>query len=210
MTAADQVAAWARGRSPRAGRTRVLAVEGRSGAGKSDLATAVADRLGAELLRLDDLYPGWDGLLAGVTAAHDWVLEPLSRDAPARWRRWDWATGRYAEWHPVGDRDWLVVDGVGSGARQLAPYLSGVVWVDAPTALRRARALARDGDTYAPHWSRWAAQEDAYYAADDVRGRADLVVDTSPGRVVDTSPGSIIGTSCEGSIIGTSSERASA
>mgnify|MGYP001676461007 FL=1 len=39
---------------------------------------------------------------------------------------------------------------------------------------RRARALARDGDVYAPHWHRWAAQD----GARDVARLADLVVRT--------------------------------
>jgi cytidylate kinase len=38
------------------------------------------------------------------------------------------------------------------------------VWLEAPATVRKERALARDGDTYAPHWDRWAAQEDAVYA----------------------------------------------
>jgi hypothetical protein len=39
------------------------------------------------------------------------------------------------------------------------------VWMQAPTSSRRARALARDGDTYRPHWDRWAAQEEAHVTA---------------------------------------------
>ncbi|BCJ56598.1 dephospho-CoA kinase [Micromonospora endophytica] len=195
MTAADRVADWARDRPPRAGRTRVLAIEGRSGAGKSSLADAVADQLDATLLRMDDLYPGWDGLRAGAEALRAWVLEPLARSprtqpparpeqaqlAAARWRKWDWAASRYGPWQPLPDRGWLVVEGVGSGARDAAPYLSGIVWVEAPTALRRARALARDGDTYAPHWARWAAQETEFHTAEDLPGRADLIIDNSTG-----------------------------
>jgi hypothetical protein len=39
--------------------------------------------------------------------------------------------------------------------------------------------MARDGDSYAPHWRRWADQEDAYVAAEDPVARADLVVRTA-------------------------------
>jgi hypothetical protein len=52
--------------------------------------------------------------------------------------------------------------------------------VDAPAGRRRDRALARDGATYAPHWERWARQEDEFYAADQVREHADLIVDNGP------------------------------
>ncbi|MDI6102532.1 (d)CMP kinase [Actinoplanes sp. NEAU-A12] len=177
---AARVVAWARGLPVDEGR-RMIAIEGRSGAGKTTLARAVADRLGAPLIHMDDLYAGWDGLREGVGVLCDWVLEPLAGGKPATWRRWDWTAGAYAEEHPVPDGDWLVVEGVGAGARVLRPYLRGVVWVDSPAAVRKRRALARDGETYAPHWDRWARQEDAYYAADQVRETADLIVE-NPGR----------------------------
>jgi hypothetical protein len=178
---AGEVAAWLRGRPARARTTRVLAVEGRSGAGKSTFAAAVAAELGAPVIRMDDLYDGWDGLLAGADALLEWVLRPLAAGRPARWRRYDWGRGEYAEWHetvPGPPTGTLVVEGVGSGARQAAPYLSGLVWLEAGADVRRARALARDGDLYTPHWRRWARQEDRYYAAHDVRSRADLTVTT--------------------------------
>ncbi|WP_307801642.1 hypothetical protein [Microbispora triticiradicis] len=170
------VARWLRMRPARAGGTRVLAVEGRSGAGKSTLATAVAAALAAPIVRMDDLYDGWDGLQAGVDALMEWVLRPLGRGRPARWRRYDWARGEYAEWHEIAEADTLVIEGVGCGAREAGPYLGGLVWLEAGEEVRRARALARDGEAYAPHWRRWAEQEEWYYARHDVRSRAGLVV----------------------------------
>ncbi|BEL03016.1 AAA family ATPase [Actinoplanes sichuanensis] len=178
--AAARVVAWAAGRPARAGSRRVLAVEGRSGAGKTTLARAVAARLGAPLIHMDDLYAGWDGLQQGVTALHDWVLVPLAEDRPAVWRRWDWAAGAYAEEHPVPDAAWLVVEGVGAGGRVLRPYICGLIWVDSPTVIRKRRALDRDGQTYAPHWARWARHEDAFYAAEQVRENADLIIENAP------------------------------
>jgi anthranilate synthase component 1/para-aminobenzoate synthetase len=51
-----------------------------------------------------------------------------------------------------------------------------VIWADSSDADRRARALARDGDTYEPFWDQWAAQEAEWLAADDVPARADVHV----------------------------------
>lgn len=176
---AARVMAWAADRPARAGSRRVLAVEGRSGAGKTTLAQAIAARLEAPLIHMDDLYAGWDGLAQGVTALRDWVLAPLAEGRPASWRRWDWADGAYAEQHPVPDADWLVVEGVGAGGRVLRPYLSGLVWVDSPTVIRKRRALDRDGQTYALNWARWARHEDAFYASDQVRQNADLIIENA-------------------------------
>ncbi|MEU8040409.1 hypothetical protein [Streptosporangium sp. NPDC049078] len=174
-----RISRWLRTRPARAGRTRVLAVEGRSGSGKSTLATAVASELAAPVVRMDDLYPGWDGLRGGVGALVEWVLRPLSLERPARWRRYDWADGGYAEWHEVPVTEILVLDGTGSGALAAAPYLSGLLWLEASDEIRKARALERDGDLYAPHWDRWAAQEELFHARDDVRARANLTIATT-------------------------------
>ncbi|WP_214105798.1 hypothetical protein [Acrocarpospora catenulata] len=178
MRQADEITAWLRDRPPQAGRTRILAVEGRSGSGKSTLAAACANKLGAPVVRMDDLYPGWDGLSAGIDALVEWVLRRLGAGQPARWRRYDWHRGEYAEWHDVRATDTLIVEGVGAGARPAAPYLSGLIWLEAADEIRRSRALARDGDSYIPHWTRWAAQEERYYTRDDVRSRADLTIFT--------------------------------
>ena len=45
-----------------------------------------------------------------------------------------------------------------------------------PGPPRRTRALARDGETFAPHWDRWAAQEEDYLARHAPRAAADLIL----------------------------------
>ncbi|WP_243407154.1 dephospho-CoA kinase [Frankia canadensis] len=174
------LACWLLGQPARAAATRVLAVDGRSGAGKTTLARAVAARVGAAVLEMDDLYAGWDGLAAGIDQLVDGVLRPLARGEPARWRRYDWPRGRYGGVVTLDPPAVLVVEGVGAGARAAGPLLSGLVVVAAPDEVRRRRALERDGATFAPHWDRWARQEERYLAANDVAGRADVLVHGAP------------------------------
>jgi len=166
------------------GGPRVVAVDGPSGAGKTTLARALAPALGtpgapAPVVQLEDFYPGWDGLDAVVPRLVEWVLEPLAAGRPAGYRRWDWDAGAWAGWRavpvPPGTAA-VIVDGVGSGARACAPYLSLLVWADAPADVRYARAMARDGEGYRPHWDRWAAQEEAHFAREGTRARASVVV----------------------------------
>ncbi|WP_369052220.1 hypothetical protein [Kineococcus terrestris] len=160
----------------------VVAVDGPSGAGKTVLAGALAAALAAPLLHVEDLYPGWDGLAASVPLLADGVLAPLAAGRPGRYRRWDWSADAPGADVEVPPAPLLVVEGVGCGARAAARWVSRLVWVQAPAGLRRERALARDGDAYAPHWERWAAQEARLFAAEGTRGRADVVVDSgSPG-----------------------------
>ncbi|HEY1778737.1 MAG TPA: hypothetical protein VGG41_21450 [Solirubrobacteraceae bacterium] len=163
--------------APAAGPTRVLAIDGRSGAGKSTLAATLAAALEAPLVSFEDLYGGWDGLEHGIELARREVLEPLARGESAAVPRYDWEA---REWTPA----WtltapalLVIEGVGAGARALAPHTSVLAWLESGEDARRERALARDGDLYAPHWHRWAIQEDAYIEREAPRERADLVIE---------------------------------
>jgi cytidylate kinase len=156
----------------------VVAVDGASGAGKTRWAECLASAAGVPMISLDEIYPGWDGLQAVTRTLRRQVLEPVAAGLPARYQRWDWDAGRYdGPWHTVRADRGLVVEGVGSGARAVADLVTSLVWVEAPLELRYARAMARDGEGYRPHWDRWAAQERVYLDADRPRLRADLVVD---------------------------------
>ena len=165
----------------RCGTTKVIALDGPSGAGKTAFAATLADHLpGAQVLHMDDLYPGWDGLLQAVANLHDQVLAPLSQGRKARYRRWDWGHDRYGRWHALPATDLLLVEGVGSGARPGAVLESALIWLEADRDERLRRGIERDGESYRPHWLRWAAREEALYALDGTRSRADLIISTAP------------------------------
>jgi len=152
------------------GRPGVVLIDGRSGSGKTTLAQRIAEKLGAQQLHLEDLYPGWDGLAEGSHA----VAGAL---ADASYRRYDWLVGSFAERVALDPSRPLVIEGCGAvttanlaAARRFAgPVARGAratwaIWLECPEALRRERALDRDGEVFAPHWERWAAQEDALFS----------------------------------------------
>ena len=174
----DDLAGFIRARPP-VGATRLVTVDGPSGAGKTRLAGRLARALGrAPVVHLDFLYPGWDGLAAGVDLAVAWVARPLAAGRPARWRRYDWAAGRFAEWHETPCAPVVVLEGCGAGSAALRPFTSTAVWVDTPPQLRDERLRRRaDWPGYAPHRARWVAQEEAVFAVERPWEQADAVVD---------------------------------
>ncbi|MFS0886183.1 hypothetical protein [Aeromicrobium sp. 179-A 4D2 NHS] len=176
---ADLLVSRVRERSPVCGATRVVAIDGRSGAGKTAFALDLADRLGAPILHLERLYPGWHGL-SRTPAMVRALLADLAIDEVGRARQWDWEHDRPGPWLSVRPTPELIIEGVGAGATVLRPFLSHLVWLEAPTEVRRRRALERDGETYEPWWDVWAAQEEAYLASDHPREAADLVISTAP------------------------------
>ncbi|PVE95746.1 hypothetical protein [Microbacterium sp. TPD7012] len=159
----------------------VVLIDGRSGAGKTSLAARLAARWPlagrVQLIALDSLYPGWDGLDAGVDRALEWILRPHGRGYLGTWRRWDWERETEAESHAVDPALGVIVEGSGI----LTPSTVGLgdvrVWVESGEPARKARALARDGETYRPHWDRWAAQERLHVERDDPRTLATRIVE---------------------------------
>lgn len=149
----------------------VVLIDGRSGAGKSSLAQALVAswplRGRVQLVALDSLYPGWDGLDAGVELARDLILTPHARGMVGVWQRWDWSVGEPAEAHAVDPSLPLIVEGAGLLTPSTAKLGDVRVWLDSPTASRRRRALDRDGEAYRPHWERWARQEQRHLTRDD-------------------------------------------
>ncbi|HSN44359.1 MAG TPA: cobalt ABC transporter [Propionibacteriaceae bacterium] len=167
------------GRSPR---RLVILIDGGSGAGKTTFAHAL--RLAVEevrgrpvqLMSLDDCYPGWDGLAEGSRMVIDDILRP---DNPGWWG-WDWDADATTDWHPLDPDDDLIVEGCGTITHESAPLASFTAWLELDADARRHRAIARDGDRYAPFWDRWAAQEAEHWARNDPRELADFVVDLNP------------------------------
>jgi gluconate kinase len=156
----------------RGGRPVVL-LDGRSGSGKSVLAASLAPALDAQLLSLDELYPGWEGLKAGSDSVHQTVLR--ARDPG--WVRWDWASGDAAEWHPLDPDRPLLIEGCGALSRANRALATFGIWLELDPVERRRRFSERDAGRFDGYWDRWAAQEDAFIAREDPARLAELVID---------------------------------
>ena len=133
----------------------VVTIDGYSGAGKSTLAAALASLLpGWQVLHLDDWYPGWDGLAAGARIARRIAADLREGRAPS-YEAWDWEAGETGATIRVPLAPTIIE---GCGAIEAEADLA--IWIADPGEdERRSRALARDGQTYAPHWRRWAEQD---------------------------------------------------
>ena len=141
-----------------AGATRavpVVTIDGYSGSGKSTLAAALVRLVnGWQVLHLDDWYPGWDGLAAGADIARR-IAADLRAGRASSYEAWDWEHGITGATIRVPLAPTIIE---GCGAIEAEADLA--IWIADPGEdERRHRALARDGQTYAPHWQRWADQD---------------------------------------------------
>lgn len=162
---------------PTLGDGRLLCIDGPAGSGKTTLAAQVAARRGAPVVHMDDFFPGWDGIRDAGPLVRG-LLDPLSRGETGYYRRYDWALGEYLETHHLEPVPLLVLEGVASGSSDWAGLVTTLVWVEAPRDERLRRGLARDGEGVREHWLRWMRDEDAMYAQEHTRARADIVVRT--------------------------------
>lgn len=153
---------------PRCGSSHAIAIDGPAGSGKTTLAEAVRSAavsrgLSVSLVHADEVCHGWDGL-PEVPHIVEELLARLRFDTQVNYPTWDWHRSRRGPDAAISPSDVVIIEGVGSGPRNCVPYLSVRFFLDAPPEIRKRRALARDGDAFAPHWDSWAAAEAAYFA----------------------------------------------
>ena len=182
---ADRIAAVAARRT-----TKLIAIDGLGGAGKSRLAAELEKRLQSlTVVHVDDFagphLPVWNW----QRFAHE-VLGPLQSDRPARFQRYDWSRDQLGEWQDVQTGGTVVVEGISASRRELGPAWDFVIWVECPRELRLSRGIERDGEALRWKWETvWMPEEDAYVRAQDPISRADVIMDGSDAKFYDSGVG---------------------
>ena len=171
----------------------LVGIDGFGGSGKSTLAKALAAfDPDIKVIEMDDFFlpsserPYGDWSSKPLGGSFDWrrverqILAPLSRDETGRYQRYDWDADDLAEWHDVPVGGIVIIEGIYSTRRELSPFYTFKVWVEAPRGVRLRRGLERDGKEAREQWENdWMPAEDRY--ADEHRPfeHADLIVDGS-------------------------------
>jgi uridine kinase len=168
----------------------VVALDGRSGTGKSSLAASLGTDLGAAVVDCDDFYTGGSDAdwavrppAARAAEAIDWrrlrreVVEPLRAGRTATWLPYDWDEGRGPVPRPISlaPARTVVLDGAYTARPELADVVDLPVLLELDHALRRERVSQREGDEFADSWyAVWDAAEDHYFTT--IRPRESFAV----------------------------------
>lgn len=165
----------------RVGETVFVAIDGLGASGKSTLASLLADTLGAEIIRLDDLSgPKSFSWMPRLKAE---ILEPVSEGATSLTYQPESWWGRTPP--PVTDQPVtpvMIVEGVGSHHPEVRAFWGVSIFVDTPAGLCLERGVARDMATGEPEaaigrqWKDWQTAELAYLAERDPAAHADFVI----------------------------------
>jgi uridine kinase len=185
ILAVDTVVAAIRARSVSA-QGLVVAIDGRSGSGKSTVAEALAQAIGAVIVPCDDFFAAsvtnaeWDRRTPEQRAADaiDWrrlkreAIEPLRTGRPARWYAFDFLAGPRGDGtYPVqgtptelAAKPVVLLDGAYSARPELADVLDLSVLVEAAATTREARLAAREAPDFLRQWhARWDPAEEYYF-----------------------------------------------
>lgn len=170
----------------------VVAIDGRSGVGKSTLAEAVADSVSAAVIIGDDFYAGgdgafWDAKTAAEKADHviDWtrqrpVLDDLRNRRSASWHPFDWeAFDGSLHRTPITAEpaDVIILEGAYSARPELADLVDLRILIEIPEDVRWQRLIGREGDSYVEEWdARWRSAEDHYFGTVVPKEGFDLVL----------------------------------
>jgi uridine kinase len=154
--------------------TRIVAIDGPGGAGKTSLAVYLARELDAQVVHTDD-FASWENPVDWWPELIEKVLVPLARGQPACYTPSSWG-GPEREPVVVEPVDFVLLEGVTASREAFRPYLAYSIWVEAPRDVRLRRGLDRDGEAAREDWERWMAGEDAYIAREQPAEHADVVL----------------------------------
>jgi uridine kinase len=165
---------------------RLIGVDGPSGSGKSTLAHRLLNELtsthkmAATLIQTDD-FVSWSKTNWWPRFESE-VIEPLLQGRDAHYQIRDWQGDEFGTsfgpWKTSPAADTIVMEGITCTRRAASERLSFAIWVEAPYELRLRRGLERDGEDHRQLWIDTMREQDAFFAADDTRARADIRIST--------------------------------
>ncbi|WP_404197517.1 uridine kinase family protein [Streptomyces tauricus] len=167
------------------GRPRVIAIDGRGGAGKTTLAEQLCKAVpNSAVVHTDDIawnhaYFDWGSLLV------ENILQPLRRGEAVDFRPEAWIThnrpGSIAV--PAG-ADFIWAEGTGIIREELAPWLDASVWIQGDLDEQERVSAVRDGDSpeQLEHVANWLLEELPFMLREQPWARATMIV-AGPTRI---------------------------
>lgn len=159
-----------------------IAIDGPAGAGKTTLAAGLARSFApktAAIIHMDDLYNGWSDPFGQEFI--DRVIDILQAQKSGRTldlTYFDWNTHSYSRSAQIKPAQIVILEGVGSGLMEFAPFLNALIWIDIDPEIGLSRVLERDGSEIQKQMKKWLTQQSKLFIANKSYERADFVLTT--------------------------------
>lgn len=162
----------------------LIAVDGRSGSGKTTFATRLSKALKAPVVHTDDVawyhsFFDWWSLMT------EHILEPFRAGKSINWTPESWKERNRTGSIIVPTTKILIVEGVSASRRELSTWIDLPIWIETDLLIAQQRGLARDGETARDFWFEWQAAERPLLEKDQPWTRAKLIVDGAPNLEYD-------------------------
>ena len=167
-----------------------LAIEGGSASGKSTLADTLQQIYNCTVLHTDDFFLRPEqrtperlaeigGNLDRERFANE-IVHPLTHGDPIRYRRFDCMTQTLTEPITVQQHALTVIEGAYSLHPYFGKYYDLAIFLDIAPDIQKKRIGVRNSPMLARRFfDEWIPMENAYFAAMDIKTRADLIVSVS-------------------------------
>ena len=167
------------------GNTRLVCVDGPAGSGKTTFAATMSRILSAPVVHMDDVYEGWEHTLEQSTwdRVVDGILKPLNEGKIAKPDIFDWHDQRFVAGPVIPAARALIIEGVGSAHPSISMFADDVIWVELTDEAHMERIIGRDGEAVRAPMAQFLLMQSAYFAAFDIRAKANLRLVSSSGKV---------------------------
>jgi len=173
-------------------KTILIAVDGRSGTGKSTFAKYFANELKqykikTDIIQTDNFYQkqkvarsNIDGYAYGYfwEKLREQVILPLKNNKAAEFKLSDWTTGKVFGQRKVEANQMIIIEGVISTYKEIADLFDLKIWLGCQKEARIKRIVNR-GDFPEEELKNWQIIEDDYVSGQNKLDNANIIIDTS-------------------------------
>ena len=159
----------------------VLAIDGQSAAGKTTLASLLAERYDARVFHADDYFPLPGKKPADVNLDMDRfaeeVITPVQESRDAYSRRYDCKSGRLLPPRRLPFAPLSIIEGAYCLHPSFGAYYDLAIFLQVEPDVQRARLQARyDSARFQRAMEEWVPQENAYFCMLNIREKCDFIL----------------------------------
>ncbi|MEN9687383.1 MAG: hypothetical protein RL381_395 [Actinomycetota bacterium] len=161
----------------------IIAIDGPAGAGKTSLASLIKSALSREysvnVIHMDDLYLGWDkALTSELSETLNFIVSSHKKQKSISLSYYDWKQEFLAPATEIPSTELLILEGVGSGQREIRDQLTTLIWMQIDEKEGLARVLQRDGDEIESQMRKWLETQEQHFRDEETQKAADFELTT--------------------------------